>query len=171
MSDRLLIFDTTLRDGEQSPGISLNVAEKVEIAEQLARLGVDVIEAGFPVASPGDFESVRAIAQTVKGATIAGLSRTHLEDIDRCWEAIRDADQPRIHVFIATSPIHMEHKLRMTPDQVKEAAVAGVKHAKKYTSDVEFSPEDGTRSDPDFLVDVLRAVVEAGATTLNIPDT
>ncbi|MER3396639.1 MAG: 2-isopropylmalate synthase [Acidimicrobiia bacterium] len=171
MSNRLLIFDTTLRDGEQSPGISLNVAEKVEIAEQLARLGVDVIEAGFPVASPGDFESVRAIAQTVKGATIAGLSRTHLEDIDRCWEAIRDADQPRIHVFIATSPIHMEHKLRMTPDQVKEAAVAGVKHAKKYTSDVEFSPEDGTRSDPDFLVDVLRAVVEAGATTLNIPDT
>jgi 2-isopropylmalate synthase len=171
MSEKLVIFDTTLRDGEQSPGISLNVAEKVEIAEQLSRLGVDVIEAGFPVASPGDFESVSAISQSVKGATIAGLSRTHLEDIDRCWEAIKHAEQPRIHVFIATSPIHMEHKLRMTADQVKEAAVAGVRHAKKYTSDVEFSPEDGTRSDPDFLVEVLRAVVAAGATTLNIPDT
>ena len=171
MADKLRIFDTTLRDGEQSPGISLNVNEKVEIAEQLARLGVDIIEAGFPVASPGDFEGVQAIAKQVKGATIAGLSRTHLEDIDRCWEAIRYAEQPRIHVFIATSPIHMEHKLRMTPEQVKEAAVQGVRHAKRYTSDVEFSPEDGTRSDPEFLVEVLRAVVEAGATTLNIPDT
>lgn len=171
MGDRLRIFDTTLRDGEQSPGISLNVKEKVEIAEQLATLGVDIIEAGFPVASPGDFESVQAIAKTVKGSVIAGLSRTHLEDIDRCWEAIKYAEHPRIHVFIATSPIHMEHKLRMTPEDVKEAAVAGVRHAKGYTSDVEFSPEDGTRSDPEFLVEVLRAVVEAGATTLNIPDT
>ncbi len=171
MSEKLIIFDTTLRDGEQSPGISLNVAEKVEIADQLARLGVDVIEAGFPVASPGDFEGVQAIARAVKGATVAGLSRTHLEDVDRCWEAVQDAEQPRIHVFIATSPIHMKHKLRMTPEQVKEAAVAGVKRAKRYTADVEFSPEDGSRSDPAFLVEVLRAVVDAGATTLNIPDT
>lgn len=171
MPDKVRIFDTTLRDGEQSPGISLNVPEKLEIAEELARLGVDVIEAGFPVASGGDFEAVKAIADHVKGSAVAGLSRTAYADIDRCWEAIKGAEQPRIHVFIATSPTHMEHKLRMKPDQVLAEAAAAVAKAKSYTADVEFSPEDGTRSDHGFLVEVLRAVVEAGATTLNIPDT
>ena len=171
MADRLTIFDTTLRDGEQSPGISLDVAEKLEIAEQLARLGVDVIEAGFPVASTGDFEAVEAVARAVRGPVICGLSRTNLADVDRCWEAVRHADKARIHVFIATSKTHMEHKLRMTPEQVKAEAAAGVARAKTYTPDVEFSPEDGTRSDVDFMCEVLQAAVDAGATTLNIPDT
>jgi 2-isopropylmalate synthase len=171
MSDQVRIFDTTLRDGEQSPGISLDVAEKLEIAEQLARLGVDIIEAGFPIASDGDFEAVEAIAKGVKGPVIAGLSRTGFQDIDRAWEAVRHADKPRLHVFIATSPIHMEKKLRMTPDQVKAEAAAGVARAKGYTDDVEFSPEDGSRSDVDFMCEVLQLAVDAGATTLNIPDT
>jgi 2-isopropylmalate synthase len=171
MADQLIIFDTTLRDGEQSPGISLDVAEKLEIAEQLARLGVDVIEAGFPVASTGDFEAVEAVARAVRGPVICGLSRTHHADVDRCWEAVRHADKARIHVFIATSPTHMEHKLRMTPEQVKAEASAGVARAKTYTADVEFSPEDGTRSDVGFMCEVLQAAVDAGATTLNIPDT
>jgi 2-isopropylmalate synthase len=171
MADRLTIFDTTLRDGEQSPGISLDVAEKLEIAEQLARLGVDVIEAGFPVASTGDFEAVEAVAKAVRGPVICGLSRTQLADVDRCWEAVRHAEKARIHVFIATSKTHMEHKLRMTPEQVKAEAAAGVARAKSYTPDVEFSPEDGTRSDVDFMCEVLQAAVDAGANTLNIPDT
>jgi 2-isopropylmalate synthase len=165
------IFDTTLRDGEQSPGISLDMGEKLEIAEQLARLGVDIIEAGFPIASDGDFEAVEAIAKTVQGSTIAGLSRTGFADIDRAWEAVRHAEKPRLHVFIATSPIHMKKKLRMTEDQVKAEAAAGVARAKGYTDDVEFSPEDGSRSDVDFMCEVLRLAVENGATTLNIPDT
>ncbi len=165
------IFDTTLRDGEQSPGISLDVSEKLEIAEQLARLGVDIIEAGFPIASDGDFESVEAIAKTVRGPVICGLSRTGFKDIDRAWEAVRHAERNRIHVFIATSKIHMEKKLRMTPDQVKAEAAAGVARASGYTSDVEFSPEDGYRSDPDFMVEVCQIAVDNGATTLNIPDT
>lgn len=169
--DRVVIFDTTLRDGEQSPGIALNVMEKIEIAEQLQRLGVDVIEAGFPISSPGDFEAVEAIAQVIEESTVCGLARTGFEDIDRAWQAVRHAPHPRIHVFIATSPIHMERKLQMTPEQVKDAAVAGVARAKGYCEDVEFSPEDGTRSDPEFMVEVLQAVVDAGATTLNIPDT
>ncbi len=169
--DTVRIFDTTLRDGEQSPGISLDVAEKLEIADQLARLGVDVIEAGFPIASEGDFESVEAIAKSVKGPIIAGLSRTGFKDVDRAWEAVRHAEKPRIHVFIATSKIHMEKKLRMTPDQVKAEAAAGVARARGYCADVEFSPEDGYRSDPEFMVEVCRLAVEAGATTLNIPDT
>ncbi len=169
--DRVRIFDTTLRDGEQSPGISLDVGEKLEIAEQLARLGVDIIEAGFPIASDGDFEAVEAIAKAVRGPVIAGLSRTGLADVDRAWEAVRHAERPRIHVFIATSPIHMEKKLRMTPEQVAAAAVEGVARARSYTDDVEFSPEDGSRSDPEFMCEVLRLAVEAGATTLNIPDT
>lgn len=169
--DNVIIFDTTLRDGEQSPGISLDVAEKLEIAEQLARLGVDVIEAGFPVASQGDFEAVEAVAQAVRGPVIAGLSRTGLADVDRAWEALRSAERARIHVFIATSPIHMEHKLRMTPDQVKVECAAGIARAKSYTADVEFSPEDGTRSDVDFMCEVLQIAVDNGATTLNIPDT
>src|SRR5260370_8901470 len=146
------IFDTTLRDGEQSPGISLDVAEKLEIAEQLARLGVDIIEAGFPIASIGDFEAVEAIAQAVRGPIITALSRTGFEDVDRAWEAVQYAEHPRIHVFIATSLIHMKKKLRMTEDQVKAEVVAGVSRARSYTEDVEFSPEDGTRSDVRFML-------------------
>jgi 2-isopropylmalate synthase len=169
--DRVLIFDTTLRDGEQSPGISLDIAEKLEIAEQLARLGVDIIEAGFPVASQGDFDAVEAIAKSVKGPVVAGLSRTSLADIDRAWEALRHAERPRIHVFIATSAIHMEKKLRMTPEQVRMEVARGVAHAKQYTPDIEFSPEDGSRSEVDFLCEVLQIAVDNGATTLNIPDT
>ncbi len=169
--NRVIIFDTTLRDGEQSPGISLDQGEKVEIAEQLARLGVDVIEAGFPVASQGDFESVQAIARAVRGPVICGLSRTALADIDRCWEAIQDAEARRIHVFIATSEIHMQNKLRMTPDQVKTEAGRAVGHARQYTDDVEFSPEDASRSDFGFMCEVLQIAVDNGATTLNIPDT
>jgi 2-isopropylmalate synthase len=171
MMEQVRIFDTTLRDGEQSPGISLDVAEKLEIAEQLARLGVDIIEAGFPIASQGDFEAVEAIARSVRGATIAGLSRTGFQDIDRAWDAVRHAERPRLHVFIATSPIHMKKKLRMTEDEVKGEAGAGVARAKGYTDDVEFSPEDGSRSDPDFMCEVCQIAVDNGATTINIPDT
>lgn len=171
MSNRVYIFDTTLRDGEQSPGVSLNVKEKLEIARQLARLGVDIIEAGFPITSPGDFEAVKTIAREVRGVTVAGLARTNFADIDKAWEAVRHADQPRIHTFIATSDIHLKHKLRLSRDQVVEAAVAGVKRAKSYTPDVEFSAEDASRSDPDFLCRVLEAAIEAGATTINVPDT
>jgi len=169
--DRVTIFDTSLRDGEQSPGISLDQGEKLEIAEQLARLGVDVIEAGFPIASDGDFEGVRAIARAVRGPVICGLSRTALKDVDRCWEAIQDAERTRIHVFIATSEIHMRNKLKMTPEQVRHEAATAVAHARGYTDDVEFSPEDASRSDFDFMCEVLQAAVDAGATTLNIPDT
>jgi 2-isopropylmalate synthase len=169
--DQVLIFDTTLRDGEQSPGISLDVVEKLEIAEQLARLGVDVIEAGFPIASDGDFESVEAIAKAVRGPIIAGLSRTGFADIDRAWEAVRHAQRPRIHIFIATSAIHMEKKLRMTPEQVKAETAGSIARAKGYCTDIEFSPEDGSRSDPDFMCEVLQIAVDNGATTLNIPDT
>ncbi|MDQ1397271.1 MAG: 2-isopropylmalate synthase [Acidimicrobiaceae bacterium] len=171
MAERVIIFDTTLRDGEQSPGISLDVGEKLEIAEQLARLGVDYIEAGFPVASLGDFEAVQAIARTVGGPVIAGLSRTQLADVDRCWEALRDADRARIHVFISTSPSHMEHMLKMTPAQVVAETREGVARAREHTDDVEFSPQDATRTPMDFMMEVLNAAVEAGATTLNIPDT
>jgi len=171
MSNRLTIFDTTLRDGEQAPGISLDAAEKLEIAEQLARLGVDYIEAGFPVASQGDFEAVVSIARKVEGPVIAGLSRTQRSDVDRCWEALRDADRGRIHVFISTSPQHMEHMLKMNEEQVLEATRSGVARAREHTDDVEFSPQDATRTPLDFMLAVLQAAVEAGATTLNIPDT
>ncbi len=172
MSDnRVYIFDTTLRDGEQSPGVSLNVEEKVQIARQLARLGVDVIEAGFPVASPGDFRAVQAVAREVRGVVVAGLARAEKADIDTAWEAIRVADQPRIHTFIATSDIHMRHKLRMSRDKVLETAGAAVRWAKGYTSDVEFSAEDASRSELDFLCRVLEVAIEAGATVVNIPDT
>lgn len=169
--DQVRIFDTTLRDGEQSPGIALDVTDKLEIAEQLARLGVDIIEAGFPIASQGDFDAVAAIAESVKGPTICGLSRTGFADIDRAWEAVRGAERKRIHVFIATSKIHMEKKLRMTPEQVKAEAAAGVARARGYLDDVEFSPEDGYRSDPEFMTEVCQIAVDNGATTLNIPDT
>lgn len=171
MSKRVWIFDTTLRDGEQSPGVSLNTQEKLDIARQLQKLGVDIIEAGFPIASPGDFEAVKNIAQNVKGVTVAGLARASFKDIDRAWEAVQYAEQARIHTFIATSDIHLTHKLKMSREQVLEAAVAGVKHAKQYTSDVEFSAEDAFRSDPDYLCRVIEAAIEAGATTINVPDT
>ena len=174
MAERVIIFDTTLRDGEQSPGITLDTGEKLEIAEQLARLGVDYIEAGFPVASQGDFESVQAIARSVGrqgGPAIAGLSRTQISDVDRCWEALQDADRARIHVFISTSPQHMEHMLKMNEAQVKEETRAGVSRARQHTDDVEFSPQDATRTPLDFMMEVLQIGVDAGATTLNIPDT
>jgi 2-isopropylmalate synthase len=174
MAEPVIIFDTTLRDGEQSPGISLDAAEKLEIAEQLARLGVDYIEAGFPVASQGDFDAVKAIARGVGqrgGPVIAGLSRTHLSDVDRCWDALMDAERARIHVFISTSPQHMEHMLKMTEQQVKAETAAGVARAREHTDDVEFSPQDATRTPLGFMMDVLQTAVDAGATTLNIPDT
>jgi 2-isopropylmalate synthase len=168
---RITIFDTTLRDGEQSPGCSMNQQEKLRLAHQLDRLGVDVIEAGFPIASDGDFESVRAIASVVRRPVIAGLARACHADIERAWEALKGAAHPRIHVFLATSDIHLQYKLRITRDQCIAQAREAVRFAKSLCSDVEFSPEDATRTDPDFLCRVLDAVVEAGATTLNIPDT
>ncbi len=169
--DRVVIFDTTLRDGEQSPGATLHTDEKLEIAKQLARLGVDVIEAGFPASSPGDLQAVQRIAREVRGPSICGLARCVKGDIDAAWEAIKDAERKRIHVFIATSDIHMEHKLRMTREQVLEATRAMVSHARSLCDDIEFSPEDAGRSDPEFLYQVLGVAIEAGATTLNIPDT
>jgi 2-isopropylmalate synthase len=169
--DRVLIFDTTLRDGEQSPGISLNVAEKLEIAQQLARLGVDVIEAGFPITSPGDFEAVQAIARTVEGPVITGLARTHTADIDAAWNAVRDAPRPRIHTFISTSDIHIVHQLQTTRDDVKGQARAAVAHARAYLDDVEFSPMDATRADAEFTAEVVQIAIDEGATTINIPDT
>jgi 2-isopropylmalate synthase len=171
MSDKLIIFDTTLRDGEQSPGASMTREEKVRIARALERLRVDVIEAGFPAASPGDFESVQAVARVIKESIVCGLARALDKDIDRAGEALKDAAQSRIHTFIATSPIHMQLKLRMTPEQVIENAVKAVKRARQYTDNVEFSPEDAGRSEEDFLCRILEAVIDAGATTLNIPDT
>lgn len=169
--NRIRIFDTTLRDGEQSPGINLNAEEKLEIARQLERLGVDVIEAGFPQASQGDFEAVRTIANAVRGPVIAALARALPGDIDRAAEAVSGAVKPRIHTFIATSDIHMKYKLSKTPDEVLEMAVEAVRRARRYVDDVEFSAEDATRSDPAFLCRVFEAVIEAGATTINIPDT
>ena len=168
---RLYVFDTTLRDGEQSLGITLNVKEKLEIGHQLVKLGVDIIEAGFPASSPGDMESVRTIAKEMKGVIIAGLTRAVVQDIDICAEALRQAEYPRIHTGIGVSPLHMEKKLRLTPDQVVERAVSAVKYAKKYVSDVEFYAEDAFRSDPTFLVKVIEEVIKAGATVVNIPDT
>ena len=171
MSDKLIIFDTTLRDGEQSPGASMTRDEKVRIAKALERLRVDVIEAGFPAASPGDFEAVRAVARAIKESAVCGLARALDKDIDRAGEALKDAKRARIHTFIATSPIHMQRKLRMEPDEVVEHAVKAVKRALQYTDNVEFSPEDAGRSEEDFLCRILEAVIDAGATTLNIPDT
>jgi 2-isopropylmalate synthase len=171
MSDKLIVFDTTLRDGEQSPGASMTRDEKVRIAKVLERMKVDIIEAGFPVASPGDFESVRAVAEVIKDSTVCGLARAVQQDIDRAAEALKPAASSRIHTFIATSPIHMQEKLRMTPDQVLERAVWAVKYARQFTDNVEFSPEDAGRSEPEFLYRVLEAVIDAGAGTVNIPDT
>jgi 2-isopropylmalate synthase len=169
--NRVLIFDTTLRDGEQSPGISLNVAEKLEIAHQLARLGVDVIEAGFPITSPGDFEAVQTISRNVEGPVIAGLARTHVADIDAAYEAVKDAERPRIHTFISTSDIHIEHQLQTTREDVKGQARAAVAHATGYVDDVEFSPMDATRADVEYTAEVCAIALEEGATTINIPDT
>jgi 2-isopropylmalate synthase len=169
--DKLIIFDTTMRDGEQSPGASMTKEEKLRIARQLERMRVDVIEAGFPAASDGDFDAVRAVAAIVKDSTVCGLARAIETDIRRCGEAVRRAQRPRVHTFIATSPIHMEKKLRMEPSQVIEQAVRAVKWAREYTDNVEFSPEDAGRSDIDFLCRILERVIKAGATTINIPDT
>ena len=169
--DRVIIFDTTLRDGEQSPGISLNTQEKLEIAQQLARLGVDVIEAGFPIASPGDFEAVQAIARQVDGPVIAGLARAHAADVERAAEAVRDAEHPRVHTFISTSDIHIEHQLMSTREDVKAQARAAVAHARSLVEDVEFSPMDATRADVEFTAEVLQIAIDEGATTINIPDT
>jgi len=172
MSDnRLIIFDTTLRDGEQSPGASMNLAEKLEIALALKDLGVDVIEAGFPIASPGDFEAVREIACEVEGPIICGLARCNSADIDRAWEALRGCPRPRIHVFLATSAIHRDFKLHMAKDEIIRRAVEGVERAKSYCADIEFSPEDAARTELDFLAEVVERVIAAGATTVNIPDT
>ncbi len=171
MKDHLIIFDTTLRDGEQSPGASMTQEEKVRIARQLERMNIDIIEAGFPAASNGDFKAVKAIADTIKDSTVCGLARAIKGDIDRAGEALKNANSARIHTFIATSPVHMEKKLRMSPDQVLEQAVKAVKWAREYTDNVEFSPEDAGRSNIDFLCHILEAVIKAGATTLNIPDT
>ncbi|WP_107942703.1 2-isopropylmalate synthase [Metasolibacillus fluoroglycofenilyticus] len=165
------IFDTTLRDGEQSAGINLNTAEKIEIAKQLERLGVTIIEAGFPASSPGDFDAVHRIASTVKNSIVTGLARCVQKDIDATWEAIKVAEQPHIHVFLATSPIHMEYKLKKSPEQVVEQAVEAVKYAKKFFPLVQWSAEDGFRSERDFLVKIINEVVAAGATTINVPDT
>ncbi len=170
-NDKLVIFDTTLRDGEQSPGASMTKDEKVRIAKALERMRVDVIEAGFPIASQGDFESVAAVAKTIKDSTVCGLARALDKDINRAGEALKHASSARIHTFIATSPIHMEKKLRMQPDQVVEQAVKSVKLARTFTDNVEFSPEDAGRSETDFLCRIVEAVIDAGASTINIPDT
>jgi 2-isopropylmalate synthase len=168
---RITVFDTTLRDGEQSPGCSMNVHEKLRMAHQLDRLGVDVIEAGFPIASDGDFEAVQAIASAVRRPIIAGLARACPKDIERAWEALKGAARPRIHVFLATSDIHLKYKLRISRDQCLEQARESVRLAKSFCEDVEFSPEDATRTDRDYLCQVVQAVIDAGATTVNIPDT
>src|SRR4051795_13572314 len=170
-TDRVQIFDTTLRDGEQSPGISLNTGEKLEIAHQLARLGVDVIEAGFPIASPGDFEAVQAIAREVEGPIIAGLARAQAPDVESAARAVQDAERPRIHTFISTSDIHIVHQFRSTRSDILAQARAAVAHARSFVDDVEFSPMDATRAELEYTAEVIAAAIEEGATTINIPDT
>jgi 2-isopropylmalate synthase len=171
MAHKIFIFDTTLRDGEQTPGANLNVDEKLQIARHLELLNVDVIEAGFPFSSQGDFEAVRAVAREIRGPQIAGLARAFVQDIDACWEAVKEATDPRIHTFISTSDIHLKHQMRKSREEVLEMAVAAVKHACRYTSNVEFSAMDASRSDLDYVAQVFTAVIEAGAATLNFPDT
>jgi len=171
MAGQIKIFDTTLRDGEQAPGCSMNLQEKLEVAKRLDRLKVDVIEAGFAIASRGDFEAIKAVSETVQECTVAALARALPGDIETAWEAVKKARQPRIHVFIATSPIHMRHKLNMTPDQVLDSAERMVRHARKYCSDIEFSAEDATRSDPEFLYRIFEKTIGAGANVINVPDT
>jgi 2-isopropylmalate synthase len=169
--DRVKIFDTTLRDGEQSPGISLNKQEKLEIAHQLSRLGVDVIEAGFPISSPGDFEAVQAIAREVHGPVICGLARANPQDVDAAWNAVKDSERPRIHTFISTSDIHIEHQLQSSREDVKGQARAAVAQSREHCEDVEFSPMDATRSELEFTAEVLQIALDEGATTINVPDT
>lgn len=171
MTKTIKIFDTTLRDGEQSPGCSMNLKEKIEMAQQLERMNVDIIEAGFAAASPGDLHSIQEISKSVKHITVASLARAHKEDIDKAWESLKYAANPRIHIFLATSPIHMEYKLKMTPEEVLETTEKMVSYAKAYCNDIEFSAEDATRSNVDFLVQVFDRAIKAGATTINIPDT
>ncbi len=171
MAEKVTIFDTTLRDGEQSPGVALTVDDKLEIARQLEKLGVDVIEAGFPLSSPGDFESVHAIACEVRGSTIAGLAHANPQAVDRCWEAVREAAHPRIHVFLSTSDIHLMHQLRKNREEVREMGRTMVARAKGYTEDVEFSPMDATRSERQYVFQMVEECIDAGATTVNIPDT
>ncbi|MGY3715528.1 2-isopropylmalate synthase [Sutcliffiella cohnii] len=165
------VFDTTLRDGEQSAGVNLNTVEKLEIAKQLERLGVDIMEAGFPAASKGDLEAVKLIAQTVKNSSVTGLARSNKKDIDAAWEALKYSAEPRLHIFLATSPIHMTYKLKMTPDEVIDAAVSSVKYARQYFPQVQWSAEDACRSDLNFLVKIVSEVIDAGATVINLPDT
>ncbi len=169
--ERVKIFDTTLRDGEQSPGASMTLEEKTEIARLLDEMGVDIIEAGFPIASEGDFEAVSAVARQTERATVAGLARANLRDIDRCWEAVRHARHPRIHTFIGTSPLHREHQLAMDKDAVLEKIRETVSHARSLCEDVQWSPMDATRTEHAYLVEAVRAAIDCGATTLNIPDT
>ena len=169
--NKVLIFDTTLRDGEQAPGASMNEKEKLEIANALERLGVDIIEAGFPIASKGDFNAVKSVAKQIKTSIVCGLARCIKKDIDAAYEAVKVAKKPRIHVFLATSKIHLQYKLRMTEDEIVRIAVECVKYAKDRVSDVEFSPEDASRSEKEFLYRILEKTIEAGATTVNIPDT
>jgi 2-isopropylmalate synthase len=171
MGEKIYIFDTTLRDGEQSPGASMNMQEKFKLAQQLVKLNVDVIEAGFPVASAGDFDCVKNIADHIRETQIAGLARCHQKDIDTAWEALKNGENPRIHTFLATSDIHLKYKLKMSREAMVERAVASVKHARQYTSNIEFSAEDASRSDLDFVCKVFTAVIEAGAAVLNFPDT
>ncbi|MFQ5866113.1 MAG: 2-isopropylmalate synthase [bacterium] len=171
MEKRVMIFDTTLRDGEQAPGFSMNLEEKIRLAEQIKRVQVDIIEAGFPIASEGDFVAVREVAKRIKTCTVAGLCRTKKEDIDRAWEALKYATHPRIHTFIATSDIHLKYKLKKTRTEVLRDAVWSVQYSRSLCGDVEFSAEDASRSDPEFLFDIFSAVIEAGATVLNVPDT
>src|SRR5208282_545825 len=169
--DRVVIFDTTLRDGEQCPGATMTHEEKLEVAELLDEMGVDIIEAGFPIASEGDFAAVHEIAKRTKNAVVCGLARAGLKDIDRAGEAIKPAKRSRIHTFLATSPVHMKWKLQMEPQQVYETVIASVTRARGYTDDVEWSSEDGTRTEHDFLCRCIEAAIKAGATTINIPDT
>src|SRR6267154_3611170 len=170
-ADRVIIFATTLRDGEQSPGASMNLEEKIRIATLLEEMGVDVIEAGFPIASNGDFEAVREIAKIVKNSTVCGLARAGRMDIDRAWEALKHAKRPRIHSFLSTSPLHMKYKLQMTPEQVPQAVIDSISHARNLCDDVEWSPEDGSRTEHDFLCRTVESAIKAGARTINIPDT
>jgi 2-isopropylmalate synthase len=171
MGEKIIIFDTTLRDGEQSPGAAMNVADKVRLAQQLEKLGVDVIEAGFPISSQGDFDAVRTIAKTITRSKVAGLARANNPDIDRAWEAIKQAKYPLIHTFISTSDIHLKHQLNKSKEEVIRIAAKSVARAKKHTSDVEFSAMDATRSEVKFLAAVIEAAIQAGATRINIPDT
>src|SRR3990172_4265146 len=171
MRELVKIFDTTLRDGEQSPGATMNIAEKVRIAEQLEKLNVDIIEAGFPISSEGDFEAVRTISRTIKRSEVAALARTNSKDIDRAWEAVRGARFPRLHTFISTSDIHLKHQLKKTKEEVIRTTTQSVARAKRYTSNIEFSAMDATRSEVGFLAAVIEAAIKAGATTINIPDT